>query len=187
MPFSWYFNLYHSFFLQQLQKIPYYSATVACPIWLQLYPATAKTLLVTSRSQRPPALLATATTQQTSLSMENVAKRLSFTKPWSHLMAPPNIISGAPKRYSRPFGTITPTPSDIERKKNATELSKAFWNAKDSGHQPIIKWSIADWATAYQPGSWSCNLCLTEKLEILVADEQTALNERFFSSLPAFL
>ena len=52
-------------------------------------------------------------------------------------------------------------------KRNATELSKAFWNAKDSGYEPkIIKWSIADRATAYQPGSRSCNLCLTEKLAI---------------------
>ena len=38
-------------------------------------------------------------------------------------------------------------------KRNATEPSKTFWNAKDSGHEPIIKWSIADRATAYQPGS----------------------------------
>ena len=63
-------------------------------------------------------------------------------------------------------------------KRNATELSKAFWNAKDSGHEPSIKWSIADRATAYQPGSRSCNLCLTEKLTILLADKRTALNER---------
>ena len=24
-------------------------------------------------------------------------------------------------------------------KRNATELSKAFWNVKDSGHEPVIK------------------------------------------------
>ena len=63
-------------------------------------------------------------------------------------------------------------------KRNATELSKAFWNAKDSYHEPLIKWSIADRATAYQPGSRSCNLCLTEKLAILLADKRTALNKR---------
>ena len=65
-----------------------------------------------------------------------------------------------------------------QEKRNATELSNAFWNAKDSGHEPIIKWSIADPATAYQPGSQSCNLCLTEKLTILLADKRTALNKR---------
>ena len=63
-------------------------------------------------------------------------------------------------------------------KRNATELSKAFWNAKDSGHEPIIKWFIADRTTAYQPGSQSCNLYLTEKLAILLADKRTALNKR---------
>ena len=78
--------------------------------------ATTKTFSVTSRSQRPPSLRATATTQRTALSMENAAKRLSFTKPQSHLMAPPNIILGAPKQNSRPIITITPTSSDIQRK-----------------------------------------------------------------------
>ena len=31
------------------------------------------------------------------------------------------------------------------------EVLKAFWNAKDTGHDPVIKWSIADQASAYQP------------------------------------
>ena len=64
-------------------------------------------------------------------------------------------------------------------KRNVTELSKAVWNAKESGHEPSIKWSIADRATAYQPGSRSCNLCLTEKLAILLADKRTVLNKRY--------
>ena len=63
-------------------------------------------------------------------------------------------------------------------KRNATELSKAIWNARDFGHEPVIEWSIADRATAYQSGSRSCNLCLTEKLAILLADKRTALNKR---------
>ena len=40
-------------------------------------------------------------------------------------------------------------------KRNATELLKAFSNAKDSGHEPVLKWSTADRANAYQPGSRS--------------------------------
>ena len=63
-------------------------------------------------------------------------------------------------------------------KRNAAELSKAFWNAKDSGHEPVIKWFIADRAIACQPGSRTCNLCLTEKLAIRLADKRTALNKR---------
>ena len=69
-------------------------------------------------------------------------------------------------------------PFRYREKRNATEFSKAFWNAKDSGHEPMIKWSIADRATAYQPGYRSCNLCMTEKLAILLADKRTALNKR---------
>ena len=38
-----------------------------------------------------------------------------------------------------------------------------------------MKWSIANRATAYQPGSRSCNLCLTEKLAILLADKRRLL------------
>ena len=64
-----------------------------------------------------------------------------------------------------------------QKKRNATELSKAFWNAKDSGHEPSNKWSIADRATAYQPRSRSCNLCLTEKLAILLADNVLRLTK----------
>ena len=62
-------------------------------------------------------------------------------------------------------------------KRNATELSKAFWQAKDSGHNPAIQWSIVDRVTAYQPGIRYCNLCLTEKLLILLADKHTAMNK----------
>ena len=108
--------------------------------------------------------------------MKNAAKRLSFTKPRSHLMVPPNITLGAPKRNPRPVSTITPTPSDIEKKEIRQNSQKHFGML--NGHEPIIKWSIADRATAYQPGSRSCNLCLTEILTILLADKRTALNKR---------
>ena len=112
------------------------------------------------------------------LSFTNAAKRLSFTKPWSP-------SDGSSKHYigctETEFKTRHYNHSHSIRhreKRNATVLSKAFWNAKDSGHEPSIKWSIANRATAYQPGSWSCNLCLTEKLAILLADKRTALNKR---------
>ena len=51
------------------------------------------------------------------------------------------------------------------RKSNATELSKA----KDA-KKKRIKWSIAVHTAPYQPGARSCNICLTEKLTILLAD-----------------
>ena len=127
------------------------------------------------RSLRPSPLLATVATQGTALSRENAAKRLSFTKPRSHLMAPPNIILGAPKQNLRPLVTITPTPSDIERKEMRQNSQKYFGTLTILA---MIKWTIDDRATAYQPGSRPCNLCLTEKLAILLADKRTALNKR---------
>ena len=48
------------------------------------------------------------------------------------------------------------------RKSNATELSKGFWQAKDAGKNPHIKWSIAAHTAPYQPGARSCSLCLTK-------------------------
>ena len=39
------------------------------------------------------------------------------------------------------------------KKCNATELSKAFWQAKDAGKNPVIEWSIAARTTPYYPGA----------------------------------
>ena len=64
------------------------------------------------------------------------------------------------------------------RKSNATELSKAFWQAKDAGKNPCIKWSIASHTAPYQPGAKSYNLCLTDELTILQADSNSTLNKR---------
>ena len=63
-------------------------------------------------------------------------------------------------------------------KRNAKELSKAIWNAKDAGTNPSIKWSIAAKTNPYQPGAKSCNLCLAEKLVILQSNPATTLNKR---------
>ena len=63
-------------------------------------------------------------------------------------------------------------------KYNATELSKAFCQAKDAGNNPVIEWSIAASTTPYYPGARWCNLCLAEKLFILRVDPTTMLNKR---------
>ena len=66
----------------------------------------------------------------------------------------------------------------FKRKRNATELSKAFWKEKDAGLNPQINWSIVAKTKPYKPGSKSCNLCLTEKLVILKANPSNTLNKR---------
>ena len=64
------------------------------------------------------------------------------------------------------------------KKCNVTELSKAFWQAKDTGKNPIIEWSIAACTTPYYLQARWCNLCLAEKLFILQVDPTTMLNKR---------
>ena len=64
------------------------------------------------------------------------------------------------------------------KKRNATELSKTFWNAKESGLNPTINRKIINQVTPYKPGQKCCNLCLTEKLKILQAKQPTILNKR---------
>ena len=64
------------------------------------------------------------------------------------------------------------------QKCNATELSKAFWKAKDAGKDPVIEWSITACMTPYYLGARWCKLCLAEKLFILQVDPTTMLNKR---------
>ena len=63
-------------------------------------------------------------------------------------------------------------------KRNATELSKAVWNAKNAGTNPSMERSIAAKIHPYQPGAKLCNLCLAEKLAILPSNPATTLNKR---------
>ena len=63
-------------------------------------------------------------------------------------------------------------------KRNAAELSKAVWNAKDAGTNPSIEWNIAAKTSPYQPVAKLCNLCLDEKLAILQSNPVTTLNKR---------
>ena len=55
------------------------------------------------------------------------------------------------------------------RKINSTELSKAVWK---------FSWKIVQHATPYQCGSKTCNLCLSEELQIFQADSSELLNKR---------
>ena len=82
----------------------------------------------------------------------------------------------AVKRNSKPVLTTTNKALYIDT--NATELSKAVWNAKDAGTNPSIEWSVAAKTNPYQPGAKSCNLCLAEKLAILQSNPATTLYKR---------
>ena len=61
--------------------------------------------------------------------------------------------------------------SDIknERGKNKTTLSKYMWDMKERRKHAEIEWSILKKCKKYTSGSRRCDVCLSEKLEILKA------------------
>ena len=62
--------------------------------------------------------------------------------------------------------------------KTTNKLSKAFWEAIDNGRDPHVEWSILVRSSTYQPGAARCDLCLDEKLAILLADPSSTLSKR---------
>ena len=63
-------------------------------------------------------------------------------------------------------------------KKESTTLSSYIWKQKNAGRKFDIEWSIKAKAYAFSSGGKQCDLCLTEKLTILLADQETMLNKR---------
>jgi hypothetical protein len=62
--------------------------------------------------------------------------------------------------------------------RTSTELSKKVWELKDNGTKYDIKWKIIQHAHPYSGGGKYCDLCLTEKLYILMCDSKYILNKR---------
>ena len=52
--------------------------------------------------------------------------------------------------------------------RNQTELSNLIWSLTDKGVDYKLTWDIIDRARPYRPGKRSCNLCMSEKFQILV-------------------
>ena len=67
---------------------------------------------------------------------------------------------------------------DNERKRDATSLSQHIWNLKESDVPFSLKWEVLSKCTPYAGGSRVCNLCITEKFEILKCDPKITLNKR---------
>ena len=59
-----------------------------------------------------------------------------------------------------------------------TALPSYIWKLKDKGIGYEVKWSIKARGHAFTSGGRACDLCLTEKLIILTADQNTMLNRR---------
>ena len=67
----------------------------------------------------------------------------------------------------------------LERYRTATKLSEKVWSLKDRGLDYNIRWSIVKRGRPYMNGQRSCDLCTTEKLEILLrSTDPHLLNSR---------
>ena len=62
--------------------------------------------------------------------------------------------------------------------KHDTKLSTEYWNLKTKQLNPGVSWKIKGIYKSYNPTSKRCNLCLTEKLEILDDPDKNLLNKR---------
>ena len=64
----------------------------------------------------------------------------------------------------------------VNEGKSTTALSKYVWDLKTRGIPHEIKWRIVAKCQPYRCGSRRCDLCLTEKYEILKANKEDYLN-----------
>ena len=64
------------------------------------------------------------------------------------------------------------------KQENSTGLSKHVWNLKRENKPFEISWFIASLATPYKKETNKCQLCLTEKTLIILADKTLSLNKR---------
>ena len=62
-------------------------------------------------------------------------------------------------------------------KSSATALSKYIWDLKDRQVPYEIKWKVVTKCQPYRCGTRRCDLCLSEKYEILRSDESDCLNK----------
>ena len=62
--------------------------------------------------------------------------------------------------------------------KHDTKLSTEYWNLKMKQLNSEISWKIKGIYKSYIPTSKRCNLCLTEKLEILDDPDKNLMNKR---------
>ena len=80
----------------------------------------------------------------------------------------------------RPFKTrlYEHTTTFNRKPKDGTALSKYIWELKDQGLEPTVKWKILRKPQPYRCGTGVCDLCTSEKLQILRSDPVKALNVR---------
>ena len=79
------------------------------------------------------------------------------------------------KRYYGHEFDMSHPPKD---ENSGTTLSRYVWELKDAGKPYSIKWSIEKKCAPYSCGSRKCDICISEKTVIAMADEAHTLNSR---------
>ena len=64
------------------------------------------------------------------------------------------------------------------RNANSTALSSYVWAKRDDGKYCQISWKIIAKTGVYTAGARFCDVCLTEKTHIMLADPNQSLNVR---------
>ena len=64
------------------------------------------------------------------------------------------------------------------REGKMSTLSSHVWDLEDKNMNYSINWRIKKKATTYRPGASFCDLCVSEKVEILMSNPRTTLNKR---------
>ena len=65
-----------------------------------------------------------------------------------------------------------------DKNRNQTSLPSYIWQLKDREIPYVVDWSIKTRGHPFSSGGCSCDLCLTEKLTILTADQSSMLNKK---------
>ena len=86
-------------------------------------------------------------------------------------------IGSAATTFKERFGNHK-SDFKLQHRRHATKLSGHVWNLKDKNKVPSVKYKLREFAPAYNPVTDRCRLCLVEKLEILLADDEKYLNDR---------
>ena len=74
--------------------------------------------------------------------------------------------------------TTTIYLSEMNFIKNDTELSKELWQIKMKNYTQKITWRTIRKCLPYNYNSRKCYLCLNEKLEIALYEEENLLNKK---------
>ena len=92
------------------------------------------------------------------------------TKRWQHMLDQ--------QSYHSKQGILANKSSFLhQHQAKSTTLSKYIWDLKMQGTDYELKWEVLKQCSPYRCGARVCDLCLTEKLIILQASEESTLNK----------